>query len=179
MRPVRRGAAVPVPGKEPLKSGGGVQDVTAAILFHGGKVLIARRASGGVLARRWEFPGGKVEPGETPEACLRREMQEEFRIDVQVGAFVGESVFRYDHATIRLLAYRATWTGGTLRPVVHEACRWVRREELDHFEFSAADRPFVALLKQHPDWWEGAASEPCAGEPSISPVKRTARLDNK
>ena len=71
-------------------------DVTAAIIRKNGKVLIARRARGQHLEGLWEFPGGKIENGETPEACLKRELFEEFGIDVRIGRFIAESCFSYN-----------------------------------------------------------------------------------
>jgi len=87
-------------------------DVTAAIIIHGNKLLIAQRKPTDKLPNKWEFPGGKVEDGESFEECLTREMQEEFSIDVTVGNFIGESIFHYDHLSIRLLAYRTYWNSG-------------------------------------------------------------------
>ncbi len=62
--------------------------VTCAIIEKEGKILLARRAVGQKLAGKWEFPGGKVEDGESPEECLKRELEEEFGIQVEVGAFI-------------------------------------------------------------------------------------------
>lgn len=121
-------------------------DVTAAILIKEDKVLIARRKAGDRLAGKWEFPGGKIMNGETPEDCLKREMAEEFGIEVSVGEFIGESTYPYAHGCIRLLAYRTDWTGGDLRPHVHAEYRWVRFDQLNRFDFSAADIPFVEKL---------------------------------
>jgi 8-oxo-dGTP diphosphatase len=87
-------------------------DVTAAILVKDGKILIAKRKSSDKIPDKWEFPGGKLEAGETPRECLKREIQEEFGIDVSVGEFLGESMYHYDLGPIRLLAYRAWWKGG-------------------------------------------------------------------
>ena len=72
-------------------------DVTAAILNYNERLLIAQRKATGKLPNKWEFPGGKVESGETPEDCLKREMEEEFSIDVSVGEYLGESIYHYDH----------------------------------------------------------------------------------
>ena len=86
-----------------------MKDVTAAIIVKDGKVLIAKRKPTDKLPDKWEFPGGKIEPDETPRDCLAREMKEEFGITVSVGEFLGESVYHYEHGAIRLLAYRACW----------------------------------------------------------------------
>jgi 8-oxo-dGTP diphosphatase len=101
--------------------------VTAAILARDGKVLIAQRKSSDHLAGKWEFPGGKIEEGESPEECLRRELHEEFGVDTSIGEFLAESVYHYDHISIRLLAYRTFLEHGKLEPKDHDAYAWVNR----------------------------------------------------
>jgi 8-oxo-dGTP diphosphatase len=123
-----------------------VKTVTAAILVHEGKILIAKRGPRDHLAHKWEFPGGKIEPGETPEACLKREMQEEFQIEIVVGECLGESLYPYHHGAIRLLAYRTFWHSGELHPEVHAEYAWAAVEQLPYFDFSPADIPFVEML---------------------------------
>jgi 8-oxo-dGTP diphosphatase len=120
--------------------------VTAAIMSSNGRVLIAQRKSGHHLAGTWEFPGGKIESGETPEECLRRELKEEFDIDTRVGAFLGESIYAYDHQTIELLAFRVVWEDGILRVREHARAKWVRIGQLARFDFAPADVPFVEKL---------------------------------
>jgi 8-oxo-dGTP diphosphatase len=122
-------------------------NVTAAILEHNGKILVAQRKASDRLSGMWEFPGGKVEKGETPEECLKRELHEEFGIEVSVGHFVAESIYHYDHISIRLIGYAATLQGGRLEPTVHDEYRWVTIPELDRYEFAPADVPFVRMLK--------------------------------
>ncbi|PKM78485.1 MAG: 8-oxo-dGTP diphosphatase MutT [Firmicutes bacterium HGW-Firmicutes-15] len=124
-----------------------VNDVVAAILFKDEKVLIAQRANHDPLAGLWEFPGGKVEDGESPEESLIREMQEEFCIDVEVGEFFDSSTFQYDKGTIRLLTYMCRWTGGEIRSTVHQDYLWVAVKELDQYTFAPADRPLVEKLR--------------------------------
>ena len=121
-------------------------DVTAAILTQAGRVLIARRKPGASQAGMWEFPGGKVRPGETPEECLKREIREELGLDIAVGKFLGESIHAYADQHIRLRAYYARIEAGT--PVLndHAAVAWVRFDELGRFTFCAADMPFVRML---------------------------------
>lgn len=121
--------------------------VTAAILIRGGKVLIGQRKTGKRMAHLWEFPGGKLECGETPEQCLAREIMEELGVEVVVREFFGESLYDYEHGTVRLLAYRVDWTAGELTPLDHQDCRWVAFEELENYDFVPADLPFVRKLR--------------------------------
>jgi 8-oxo-dGTP diphosphatase len=123
-----------------------MQIVTAAILIKDGKILIARRSAMDRLSNKWEFPGGKVEGEETPEACLVRELMEELGIDVHVGVFLAESCYHYEHGSIRLLAYRTYWVAGNLDPKVHDEIRWAALGELDLYDFAPADLPFVMKL---------------------------------
>jgi len=120
--------------------------VTAAVLEKDGRILIARRKRGDRLADKWEFPGGKIEEGETPEVCLRRELQEEFGIDVVVGRFVGRSRHAYPHVEIDLLAYRATHLSGDFKLYDHEEIRWIHPADLHRYDFSDADLPIVRIL---------------------------------
>jgi 8-oxo-dGTP diphosphatase len=124
-----------------------MQTVTAAILAKDGKILIARRPASSRLANKWEFPGGKVEGGETPEACLTRELKEELDIEVSIGAFLGESVYHYRHGSIRLLAYQTYWDTGEIDVKDHDEIKWVSLAELDCYEFTPADVPFVRQLQ--------------------------------
>ncbi len=82
--------------------------VTCAIIEKEGKILIARRAIDQKLAGKWEFPGGKIEDGESPEECLKRELEEEFVIQTDVGEFITSNKHHYDHISIELLAFHAT-----------------------------------------------------------------------
>ena len=121
-------------------------DVTAAILFYNGRLLIAKRKETGKLPDVWEFPGGKVEAGETPEDCLKREMEEEFNIGVTIGACLGEGIYHYNHGTIKLIAYRTTWVAGELTIRDHQAIEWVKIDDLANYNFAPADIPFVEKL---------------------------------
>ena len=121
--------------------------VTAAILEKDGKFLVAQRKCSDPLCGKWEFPGGKIEPGETPEQCLGRELKEEFDIDVTVGERVGSNVHHYDHISIELMAYRASWVSGTIRMNDHKAYRWVTVDQLTECDFAPADIPLVEMLR--------------------------------
>jgi|SRR5208283_2865664 len=124
-----------------------MKDVTAAIMEKEGKILIARRKQGLHLAGKWEFPGGKVEIGESPEACLKREMREEFGIDVEVGNFVAANEFDYGNIHIRLLAYRVNYRSGDFILSDHSEVQWVPKSELMNYDLSEADKPIVKILR--------------------------------
>jgi len=120
--------------------------VTAAVIENDARVLIVRKRAGKRHAGRWEFPGGKVEAGERPEACLEREIREELGIRVRAGRFVCESVYAYPHATIRLLAFRVDWRSGRIRLTDHDAWAWVPPAELSTWDLLPADVPIAETL---------------------------------
>jgi 8-oxo-dGTP diphosphatase len=128
-----------------------MKEVTAAILIKDGQILIAKRKKGDRLAEKWEFPGGKIETDETPEECLKREMLEEFGIEVSVGQYFGESIYHYNHGSIKLLAYQTHWERGNIVLKEHDEFKWVKSNQLDLFDFAPADLPFVEKLKRRKD----------------------------
>ena len=130
-----------------MEKGNDIIQVTAAILVKDGKVLIARRRAGGHQPNRWEFPGGKIEPGESPRQCLRRELNEEFSIETTVGEYVCSSYYRYDFGVIELMAFRVVWTGGSMALREHRAVRWVSPAALSDYDFSPADIPIAEKVR--------------------------------
>ena len=94
--------------------------VTAAVIVRQGRILLARRADHGHLDGKWEFPGGKIEPGETPEECLARELAEEFGITAVIGRAITQVMHSYDTGTIHLLVYRVTRVTGRFVPTDHD-----------------------------------------------------------
>jgi mutator protein MutT len=135
-------------------------NVSAAILEKDGRLIIAQRKSKDHLAGKWEFPGGKIEVGETPKECLSRELLEEFEIEVSVGDFLGSNVHHYDHISIELLAYRAFWDGGKINSTDHKDHNWVTIDELERYDFAPADRKFVERLRNGEiDLWQGTKSD--------------------
>ncbi len=121
--------------------------VTAAILVQDGRVLLAQRRATDRLAGKWEFPGGKIEPGETPEACLAREMREEFRVEIAVGPLFGVSRWESGRGQIELLAYRCNGQSGDFVPVVHAAFAWVPVSTLTGYDLAPADVPLAQQLR--------------------------------
>jgi 8-oxo-dGTP diphosphatase len=124
-----------------------MKQVTAAILIKYTKILIAKRKADDSQANKWEFPGGTVEQNESPEACLKREMKEEFGIEVTIGEYIGESIYPYNHGVIKLLAYRAHWASGKIVLNEHADYRWVSSEQLTEYDFAPADIPIVEKLQ--------------------------------
>lgn len=120
--------------------------VTAAILEENGKVLIGRRKPGKHMGGKWEFPGGKIEPGETPQDSLARELQEELAIRVSVGQFLCSSLYEGDGVSLELLVYRVQRLEGEPALIEHEELRWVRPEELTGFDLADSDRTVVRRL---------------------------------
>lgn len=122
-------------------------EVAAAIIHNkDGQILIARRCQGKSQAGLWEFPGGKIEPGESIADCLQRELQEEMGIEIFPYESYGMNEHRYDSVQIRLMAWRAIYQGGEIVLVDHEEYRWVFPTELGQFTFAPADIPFVEQL---------------------------------
>jgi len=136
-----------------------VDVVGAVIQNEAGEVLCARRAPGSARGGLWEFPGGKIEPGERPEEALRREIREELGCEIAVGELVAEATHRYPEIEVRLLTFRARLVAG--RPVSreHAELRWVPLARLKELEWAPADLPTVARLQ----------AEAVAGDPAVSP----------
>lgn len=120
--------------------------VTAAIIRRGATVLLARRQPGQKLAGYWEFPGGKVEEGESLVACLQREIVEELGVQVEIGAVVATSDYVYAHGAIRLVAMETTILGGEPHPTVHDQLIWVPVGQLLHYRLAPADIPIAEAL---------------------------------
>jgi 8-oxo-dGTP diphosphatase len=122
-------------------------NVTAGILIKDAEVLIAKRKTAARLAGKWEFPGGKIERDETPEACLHRELEEELGIDATVGDYMGESIYPYDFGTVRILFYRVFWNGEPIVSREHQEVQWVPFNELNRYDFVPADLAFVEKIQ--------------------------------
>jgi 8-oxo-dGTP diphosphatase len=121
--------------------------VTAAIIVENAKILIAKRKPTIKLANLWEFPGGKIESGETPEQCLQRELYEEFEIDVEVGEHLGTITHKYDFGAIELMAFKTRVISGEFILNDHVRVAWVAAKDLGGYEFAPADLPFVDMIK--------------------------------
>ncbi len=124
-------------------------DVVCAVIRRGGEVLIARRPAGKRLAGLWEFPGGKLEPGEPAAAALHRELLEELGcrvVDLQAGP---EVLHAYPWCTVRMFAFACGLDPAGPAPVAleHEALEWVRPEQLAAFDLAPADLPLLPWVQ--------------------------------
>ncbi len=121
--------------------------VTAGILADGDRMLVCQRRAGSQFPLKWEFPGGKVEDGESPEACLRRELLEELAIDVEVGPEVYRTEHRYPNGfAVRLLFFQILrYTGAPINRAF-EQIEWARCTDLPGYDFLEADRELVERM---------------------------------
>jgi len=122
--------------------------VVAALIWDGDRFLICQRPAGKARALLWEFVGGKVEPGETPEEALVRECREELDIRIDVSTVFCELVHEYPDICIRLTLFNASIRRGTPRLLEHNDLRWITVEEIDAYDFCPADDQILTLLKQ-------------------------------
>ena len=125
-------------------------DVTAAVLGRPGQpmqFLIAQRPPEGMLGGLWEFPGGKRHDGETLPDCLRRELQEELAVEVEVGEQVAVVKHAYTHFRITLHAFECQLLAGQPRPTGVADWRWVTLDELAGYPFAVTDQKIIAALR--------------------------------
>lgn len=117
--------------------------VSAAVIKNNGKILIARRKNSMCGNSGWEFPGGKVELGETFQQCLIREIKEEFNVKINVGNFIAESKYKIKNKIIHLNAFEATVLSGNITPSEHEEIAFVAPKELLNYNLLPADIPIA------------------------------------
>jgi 8-oxo-dGTP diphosphatase len=130
-----------------------VQRSVAGIAWNYGKFFIARRLCGGDMGDKWEFPGGKVDGGESDQEALKREYLEEFGLDVAVGDFVGSSVFERRGIKRQVRAYRVFFSAADFTLEAHTQWRWASLEEIEQLDFVDSDRKLLPALKT----WVSAA----------------------
>ena len=123
--------------------------VAAALVDRDGRVLLARRPEGKAMAGLWEFPGGKLVPGETPEAALLRELREELDIDTEASCLAPLTFASHAYAEFHLLMplYVCRVWQGVPRPKEGQRLAWVRPRDMHDWPMPPADRPLVAMLR--------------------------------
>ena len=126
-----------------------IEVVCGLIEDGGGRVLACRRPEGKHLGGLWEFPGGKVEPGESPAEALVRELREELGIETEVAGALTPVVWDYGRGPIRLIPFFCRIVSGEPQPHEHDALEWVDTTTCDRLHWAAADGPILA------EWRDG------------------------
>ena len=121
-------------------------EVVAALIRDGDKIFATQRGYG-EYKDFWEFPGGKIEHGETPEAALKREIKEELATEIDVNEYVGTVDYDYPDFHITLLLYLCSMVSGNLELLEHESAKWLLASELDTVSWLPADLEIIPKLK--------------------------------
>lgn len=119
------------------------KSVAAAVVYLDGKILITRRAPGEQLAGLWEFPGGKLEPEETPQDCITRELREELDVESVAGEILTSTTYTYPGGKIELIAIMVKLQSAQLTLQVHDLFEWVQPQELLQYGLAPADIPIA------------------------------------
>ena len=117
--------------------------VACAIIEQNGTALAAQRSAAMSLPLKWEFPGGKIESGETAEECLIRELREELGVSVFIGSALTPATHSYPDFTVTLYPYTCRLTGGTVTMYEHHALKWVEPHQMPGLDWAAADLPVI------------------------------------
>ena len=125
-----------------------ITDVVAALIWEGDRFLACQRPAHKARALLWEFVGGKVEPGETPEEALIRECREELAVTVQPKDVFMTVIHEYPDLTVRLILFNAAIVEGTPQLLEHNDLRWVKTSQIDELEFCPADEEILKKLKE-------------------------------
>ena len=128
-------------------------EVSAALIFHGGQLLITQRHAKSHLGGLWEFPGGKREAGETFEQCLVREIREELGVEISVGELFEEIRHDYPEKSVHLKFFICQLISGEPQPLDCAAVKWIYKAQFDVHEFPAADAQLLEKLKSPLKQW--------------------------
>ena len=124
--------------------------VVGAVIIENDKILCAQRGPSKSLPLKWEFPGGKIEEGETPQEALSREIKEEMQCKVEIGGQVEHTVYEYDFGIVHLTTYYCKLIEG--KPVLteHASIKWLSPDQLKSLDWAPADIPAIEKLSKEP-----------------------------
>ena len=128
-------------------------EVVGAIIKYGERYLVGQRAANKSQGGLWEFMGGKIEPGETPEQALARECREELALEIENGRILDSVIHDYPEKTIRLTLISCSPKPGSVpQALEHQQIRWVTRAEMDTLDFAPADRELIQNRREILPW---------------------------
>ena len=142
-----RGTVAERPGRRPAKMRPHY-DIAVGVVWRDDEILIAKRMPEGLLGGLWEFPGGKVEPGEALEAAVVREVAEELDIEVEAGDKITAVDHAYSHFEITLHAFHCRYRTGTPKPLGCQEYAWVKADQLESYAFPAANRRVLESIRR-------------------------------
>lgn len=123
--------------------------VAAVIMDSEDRILCAQRAAEDRHPYKWEFPGGKIEPGESPEDALVRELKEELSIDSEIRGRIVSTSFTYESFALNLILFDVSIVKGTVRPIVHHSLKWMPVHEMESLEWMPADYPLLSKVREY------------------------------
>ena len=122
-------------------------NVVAALIYKDGKVLIAKRSTGDEnVFGKWEFPGGKVEIGESDEFAIEREIKEEFELDIKAQKFLVNNICEYPNKTVNLKLYKCEYINGEFKLHDHSEYKWIEVQKLLDYDLAEADIPLAQYI---------------------------------
>ena len=125
-----------------------IKVVGAVIENEEGEILCAQRPEGKNLALKWEFPGGKIEVGESPTAALKRELQEEMALDIEILDEITTTTYEYDFGIVELTTYFSKIKAGNIQLLEHEEMKWMKADDIDQLYWAPADIPAIKIIKE-------------------------------
>lgn len=124
--------------------------VVGAVIVLDGKILCAQRGPSKSLPLKWEFPGGKIEDGESPQEALGREIKEEMHIEIEIGKQIEHTVYEYDFGIVHLTTFYCKLIKGKPTLTEHIAIKWLPPNELASLDWASADIPTIEKLTRYP-----------------------------
>jgi 8-oxo-dGTP diphosphatase len=122
-------------------------NVSAAVIVQENKILICQRPEGKNCALLWEFPGGKIEAGETAEVCVIRECQEELGIEIEVQKSLGDISYKYPDVTVHIQFFICKIIDGEIKKKEHKDIKWILIKDLSQYDFCPADKEIIKSLE--------------------------------